>query len=125
MRSERLKGLEKFLAIAFMCHRRPDRSFFINGKQMPLCARCTGILVGYFVGIFVACVMRCRGYGYFTLLLLPMIVDGTVQQFTAYESNNILRLITGILGGVGIIHLFIAYHMFTVWWVRALLSAIS
>jgi uncharacterized membrane protein len=36
------------------------------------------------------------------ILLAPMIIDGTIQRFTKYESNNILRLITGILGGIGI-----------------------
>ena len=33
------------------CHQMPERSFFINGMQFPLCARCTGILVGYLVGV--------------------------------------------------------------------------
>ncbi|MDY3097688.1 DUF2085 domain-containing protein, partial [Methanobrevibacter sp.] len=28
-----------------MCHRNPERSFFINGHQLPVCARCTGFYV--------------------------------------------------------------------------------
>lgn len=33
------------------CHQRPDRSFFFRGRQFPLCARCTGVLLGYFLAI--------------------------------------------------------------------------
>jgi uncharacterized membrane protein len=30
----------------FICHQRPERSFFFGGQQMPVCARCTGLYVG-------------------------------------------------------------------------------
>lgn len=40
------------------CHQRPDRSFFYKGYQFPVCARCTGLFVGYFVGI--AIFMLCH-----------------------------------------------------------------
>lgn len=33
---------------------------------------------------------------------LPLIVDGTVQKLTTYESNNLRRFVTGILFGIGI-----------------------
>lgn len=112
----------KFLALAFMCHQRPDRSFFIKGKQMPICARCTGILIGYFLGMTIAVITKCRYFYYFFLCLLPMIIDGGIQQLFGITSNNIRRLITGILGGIGIIYCFISLHKFTVWWVTALLK---
>lgn len=35
-----------FPAGRFICHQRPERSFFINGRQMPVCARCTGLYAG-------------------------------------------------------------------------------
>jgi uncharacterized membrane protein len=28
-----------------ICHQLPDRSFFIDGRQLPVCARCTGLYV--------------------------------------------------------------------------------
>ena len=31
---------------AFMCHQRPERSFFIATTQVPVCARCTGLYAG-------------------------------------------------------------------------------
>ena len=104
----------KFLAMACMCHQRSDRSFFLRGKQFPVCARCTGVLTGLIAGIIIAIATKCNYYGYFLVLLIPMIVDGTVQQFTNYESNNILRLITGFFGGIGIIYIFLTIHFLTV-----------
>lgn len=104
-----------------MCHQRPDRSFFIKGRQLPLCARCTGILIGYFLGVIIAFITKCSFHQFYLLLLIPMIVDGTIQQRYMIESNNLRRLITGILGGIGIIYVFINIHMFTLWWLRILL----
>src|SRR5215510_6838555 len=31
---------------ALICHQRPERSFFIHGLQLPVCARCTGLYIG-------------------------------------------------------------------------------
>lgn len=118
-------SIKKFLGIAFMCHQRPDRSFFIRGKQFPLCARCTGILIGYFLGIFTAICTGCSNYCFYLILLLPMVIDGVLQLKFKKESNNIRRVITGILGGIGIIYLFVCVHMFTCRLVRELLSCMG
>lgn len=40
------------------------------------------------------------------LIMIPMIVDGMVQMFTKYESNNRRRFITGFLFGYGLFMLF-------------------
>jgi uncharacterized membrane protein len=34
-----------YAAGAVVCHQLPDRSFFWNGHQLPVCARCTGLYV--------------------------------------------------------------------------------
>jgi len=111
----------KFLAIAFGCHQRPDRSFFFHGKQFPLCARCTGVLTGYFAGIAVAIITKCAHYPHYLFCLLPMLVDGGVQRVWHIESNNIRRLITGLFGGIGIVYCFITVHFLTVMLVKAIL----
>ena len=36
------------------------------------------------------------------ILLIPSAIDGFTQLFEYRESNNTLRLITGILGGLGL-----------------------
>lgn len=43
--------LDFVLAVgSLICHQRPDRSFFIDGHQLPVCARCTGIYLSAAVG---------------------------------------------------------------------------
>lgn len=102
--------IEKFLKILFMCHSRPDRSFYFKGKQFPICARCTGVLLGWIIGI-IYCILSEVPRGYLTILILfPLIVDGTMQSLRKKESNNIKRIITGILFGMGTIFIFVYFH---------------
>ena len=46
------------------------------------------------------------------LILVPMVVDGLVQMFTSYESNNRRRFITGFLFGFGLMMLFAIHTVF-------------
>lgn len=79
------------------CHQKPERSFFIGGYQMPLCARCTGIALGHVAALFTA---PFHSFNYsIAALLVPLAIDGTVQYCTSYESNNKKRFITGVLYG--------------------------
>ena len=95
------------------CHHLPSRTFFYpNGRPMPLCARCTGINVGVFLGHFDSFIWdsfqikNLKRYeqgllhiGLYSLLTLPMIVDGAVQYTTDYQSTNGWRLASGMLFG--------------------------
>lgn len=102
--------IEKFLKILFMCHSRPERSFFFKGKQFPICARCTGVLLGWIAGI-IYCILLEVPRGYFALLvIIPLIIDGGTQSSGKRESNNVLRIITGILFGMGTIFIFLYFH---------------
>ena len=47
------------------------------------------------------------------LLLIPMVLDGGMQQATAYESTNFRRLVTGMLFGYGIFSLFLRSMVWT------------
>lgn len=87
------------------CHQRPDRSFFIRGRQLPLCARCTGFVLGYAAALVL-----------FSLSLVPPLwicaiafglplFDWGAQTFFGRESTNSRRLFTGILGGWGLLTL--------------------
>jgi uncharacterized membrane protein len=107
-----------------MCHQRPDRSFFIRGKQMPLCARCTGIAVGYILGIILLIIFRHIPYWLFLPLQLPAFIDGLVQLKTSYESKNYRRFYTGVLSGCGIIFFFYDFHCFNVFLAKAELAAL-
>jgi uncharacterized membrane protein len=40
-----------YLAGSFICHQKPERSFYADRSQLPVCARCTGLYVGGAVGV--------------------------------------------------------------------------
>lgn len=100
-----------------VCHRLPDHSFTIAGRQLPLCARCSGTYLGALAGL---AVLALRGKGrvgrfparpYLLLLGLCMLLwaaDGA-NSFLAlldlpylYEPSNRLRLLTGSLEGIAL-----------------------
>lgn len=97
--------LYKWLPIVFGCHCKPERSFHFHGKQFPICARCTGELIGI-VAALLCCFFFRPPVLVSAILLIPMIIDGMVQHFTRYESNNLTRVVTGTLFGFGITMLF-------------------
>jgi uncharacterized membrane protein len=52
-----------YAAGSLICHQLPDRSFFIDGRQLPICARCTGLYLGGVVGLAAWCVWKiARGW---------------------------------------------------------------
>lgn len=94
--------LYKWLPIFCGCHRKKERSFHYKGKQFPVCARCTGELIGMLFAL-VTCFFLRPPLWICILLMLPMIADGLVQRLTPYESNNIKRVITGFLFGYALV----------------------
>ena len=89
-----------------ICHRIPERSFFIKGYQFPVCARCTGFYISLII-YFTYTYYYFVDYNPFLLsfailLLIPTAIDGLTQLFELRESNNTLRFITGILGGLSL-----------------------
>ncbi|MCM1233353.1 MAG: DUF2085 domain-containing protein [Ruminococcus flavefaciens] len=87
------------------CHQLPERSFFFCGYQFPVCARCTGIIIGYIFSIFYCILCPKISIWIILLLIVPMAVDGLIQYVSMYRSNNIKRLITGFFAGFGFIQL--------------------
>lgn len=83
------------------CHQIPERSFFIKGYQFPVCARCTGIILGYIVAIILRIFGVHINFALCTVMILPTAIDGGIQFFTSYTSNNVKRFTTGLLAGVG------------------------
>lgn len=108
------KKLNIVLRVFFFCHQRPDRSFHYKGKQFPLCARCTGMAVGYILSLVLLIIFGLFDLWIIALLILPMAIDGTGQLFNKWISNNNRRFVTGFLGGIGIINIFytITYQVF-------------
>ena len=87
-----------------LCHQKADRSFFLNGNEMPFCSRCTAIWIGLAVGLgfMVLYVIELNEKFLVAIILslIPIGVDGIGQLFGFWESTNFIRLITGLLAGI-------------------------
>jgi len=98
-----------------VCHRIDLRSFHLDGRPLPLCARCSGMYLGALAGALYQLSKGRRGGLPARKLWLPLIglalafaVDGVnsylhfIPGFSGlYEPNNTLRLITGT--GLGLL----------------------
>lgn len=83
------------------CHQLAERSYYINGNQMPFCARDVGLFAGFPVGFCVLLFVRLKVNPLLALVgLIPIAIDGGLQLITSYESNNTLRVVTGLVAGV-------------------------
>lgn len=88
------------------CHRLPHRSLQFPWGVAGQCARCTGFWLGVLVSAGILYMRNFPGSPVLGLVLLaPMAVDGTVQFFSAYESTQMLRLVTGTAAGAGLVML--------------------
>ncbi|WP_253275450.1 DUF2085 domain-containing protein [Rossellomorea aquimaris] len=99
--------MKDILTLSFMpCHRIPERSLVVRGKQFPLCFRCMGILVGMLIGIpFVWLYFPSVTFVHFVyagILIIPLLADGYTQKWMWRTSTNSLRLLTGLLCGIGL-----------------------
>jgi uncharacterized membrane protein len=83
------------------CHRIPERSFFWKGKQFPVCARCTGFHIGYLTFPFFVFSVFTLNLWWTLAIIAPTYIDGLTQAFLKRQSNNYLRVTTGIMAGVG------------------------
>jgi uncharacterized membrane protein len=113
-----------------VCHRIDVRSFHLGERQLPLCARCTGMYLGAVLGLAYQQVLSRRRGGtpgravivVLAVLVLFFIVDGFnsfISFFPGapllYQPQNGLRLLAGSGMGIAIaVALFPAFNQ-TVW----------
>ncbi|WP_084403423.1 DUF2085 domain-containing protein [Epilithonimonas caeni] len=83
------------------CHKKPERSFFWKGKKFPLCARCTGIYLGYLSLPLFLCNFINLNILISILMIIPTYIDGFIQAVFNLESTNMRRLMTGFISGIG------------------------
>ncbi|WP_347460374.1 DUF2085 domain-containing protein [Clostridium beijerinckii] len=93
--------LMKFGALSG-CHQMYDRSFSFRGFQFPVCARCTGIYLGYIIAVILFIIKVKISLNICGISILIMICDGLLQLFKIKKSTNIRRLFTGVSFGIGL-----------------------
>lgn len=114
-----------------ICHRIPERSFFLGGQQLPLCARCTGTFLGAMLGLgAVIALGRGRASRLPPVPILGLLVlfigvwgfDGLNSYMgffpgapQLYEPRNWLRLTTGMGNGLALILFVLPIFNFTIW----------
>lgn len=103
----------RWLPIFFGCHCKAERSFYYHGKKFPICARCTGQLLGMIIAVICYKIIYPSSVLVLVAFLLPLIADGTIQKVTAYESTNLRRFWTGILFGYALLTLIFHSIVFT------------
>jgi len=110
-----------------VCHQLPERSMLLGHIYMPVCCRCSGIYMGFFVSILLLfLIFRKRQSDmpplYIIILSCVFIAatfaDGLLSYLGIYGSNNIIRLVTGYLSGSGIA--VIIYPIFVFQYFRSL-----
>lgn len=103
--SEEIIKLFNFIG-SLTCHQKPERTLWIGGYYLPVCARCTGAYLGFLLGYFLIPFLRSEKAGgppnlYMSLILtLPLWIDSIGQTFGFWNSVNDVRLITGLLFGI-------------------------
>ncbi|MBE5961204.1 MAG: DUF2085 domain-containing protein [Lachnospiraceae bacterium] len=83
------------------CHQMPERSFFLRGYQFPVCARCTGVIIGYILAVPIYYI---SGFHRNTSIFgcFSMLTDWGIQKIRLMESTNTRRFLTGLIGGFGL-----------------------
>ena len=88
--------------INFGCHKMPERCFSFKGKPMPFCSRCLGCGIGHIISFLLFIFNILPSFLFAIILIIPLGIDWSIQKFFLIMSNNYRRLITGILGGLGV-----------------------
>ncbi len=118
--------LDKLDAVGYaVCHRIPSHSFTVNGRPLPLCARCSGMYLGALLGLIVQYFKGKRAGGFSRKWLIVLcslgvlfIVDGVnsfltifMDEALLYPPQNWVRLFTG--WSVGLLIAALIYPIFT------------
>jgi len=85
-----------------LCHRLEDRCIKYFGIENVMCSRCLGIWLGFLIGTSLFTLNFLISIQISILMIFPMLIDGFSQNFGFRESNNLLRLFTGLLFGIGL-----------------------
>ena len=96
---------------SFVCHQVPERSFYLAGFQLPVCARCLGIYLGASAGAGV--VWMRGGSGRLTSIApatarrlavaaaIPTLVTVALEFAGIWYPSNVTRSLAGVpLGGM-------------------------
>lgn len=84
-----------------ICHQRPERSFFIGGRQLLVCARCTGLYLGAALAIPLGltasiAVSSRRNRRILLAAALPTLVTWTLEFAGLVPFSNTTRFVCAL-----------------------------
>src|SRR5262249_53061220 len=98
-------------AFSLLCHQLPERSYFIAGHQLAVCARCTGLYGGFTLTLLLYPLIRSLKNtsmpprSWLILAAVPLVVDVSINFFGFWHNTHTSRLFTGaLLGSVAVFY---------------------
>jgi uncharacterized membrane protein len=90
-----------YAAGARVCHQRPDRCFWISGRPMPVCARCTGLYASAALAAPLALVgasalSRRRARLLAAIAALPTVITWGIEIAGLAHPSNIVRAVAAL-----------------------------
>ena len=98
-------------AFGILCHQIPERSYFVDGHKLAVCARCTGIYGGFTLTLLLYPLIRSLRNvttpprTFLFLAAVPLAIDFSLTFFGLWENTHTSRLLTGaLLGSVAVFY---------------------
>jgi len=97
-----VSGLSKMAYLLFdpFCHQLAPRSFHINGVQLAVCARCTGLYLGLFMGGLIFMVLKKPIPKFLLLPMLLLAADGLLNFAGIINTPALVRFGIGLCAGI-------------------------
>ena len=94
-----------YLFFSKICHQQASRSFFIFGKQMAVCSRCTALYFGFLFGTLLYPLLQRTMKDLpppkilLFLAAIPIVLDFSLGGMGIIENTFLTRSITGLMLG--------------------------
>jgi uncharacterized membrane protein len=90
-----------------ICHQIDSHSLHIFDTKFAVCARCTAIYTGFFLGVlFYPLIFRRIGFLPISripvLTILPLLLDVFLSATGVHESTGLSRILTGLVFGISL-----------------------
>ena len=100
-----LGGQTIYQAFSSACHQIPERSFYVAGHPLAVCARCTGLYAGLAAGVLLFPLVRPLRSAetparlWLLIAAAPTVLDFSLGFFGIWQNTHYSRFVTGALLG--------------------------
>jgi len=104
-----LAAVGVYQGASILCHQRPERSFRIDGVQLPVCGRCLGLYAAAAAGAVASLFLRGRGAIprpslvriVLAVAALPIVLSVGLEWMGAIQGSNLGRFASAVpLGAI-------------------------